>query len=459
MGFFSERIFRKKPQNCAEKSGCIFMSVRDRDILNPAMPVYIELDNRFYACRAGKVDELSGLADVTEGVLVTDFPDSLTRVMNVNSEPKFADVMARRQIEEEGEFDQSVHIIPYWRKQRVRNSTDIFLTALPRRTYEQYMNHVQEAEEPLILYSLYNVLYEAIKRHGRKGPVAVVFQHGKVVDLIIGTSKMVYSANRSKAFDDTAGQLDALWDMVLSDIRSAEAENRIRVERVLLVSWIDTRAPVWKDISGFHLEFIEEDILKIEGKRRKVSLPGLIKHMPVGASISGGIERWAFSLQKVILPLNLMILCVTVFVFILYFCFSGRVRAMEADYQGILKELYAGEKLQTRAEIPARYTKVTGFINRIYRASRFPGYKRLVNDLTDAFGAQMTVELIDGSYGESGLNADIRGLISMPFDQAYRTYQRAILILNKKGYRVDKSSFSTTISKSHFVLKLARTIK
>ena len=71
----------------------------------------------------------------------------------------------------------------------------------------------------------------------------------------------------------------------------------------------------------------------------------------------------------------------------------------------------------------------------------------------------MTVELIDGSYGESGLEADVRGLISMPFDQAYRTYQRAILILNKKGYRVDKSSFSTTISKSHFVLKLARTIK
>ncbi len=422
--------------------------------------IYLELDGRFYVYKSSKVEELIDLSDVArEGVLVTDFPGSITRVMEVGSAPKFAEVMARRQIEEEGEFDQAISIIPYWRRKRAKNSTQIFLTALPHQIYEQYMNHVQEAREPIVLYSLYGVLCEVVKRYGKKGPVAVAFQHGKVVDLIVGTPKRIYSANRSMAFDETADQIDALWDMVLSDIRSTESENKIKVGKVLLVSWVDTTPPKWEGDLGFHLEPIEEEVLEIQGERRKASFFSLIKGLSPGASISRGIEKWALRSRVAIIPMNLFILVATILVFLGHMYLSNKVKALETDYQRIVQGLSWGEKLQVKAEIPPQYIDTLGFIKRLHRAAKFPSYKTLINDLAESFGSQMTVEMLDANYGKSELKAEIRGHIEAPFDTAYKAYQRSMIILNRKGYEIQDSSFSTSIRESRFLLKLSKTVK
>ena len=422
--------------------------------------IYVELDGRLYDYCSGKMHGLSDLSDVSgEGILITEFPGSISRVMEVGTSPKFADVMARRRIEEEGEFDQPISIVAHWKRKRASNSTQIFLTAVPHHNYEQYMTHLQEVQEPIILYPLYGVLHQAVKHYGNKGPVAVVFQHGNVADLLIGSSKRVFSANRSVAFDETSAQVEALWDMVLSDIKAAEVKNKIKVQRVILVSWIDTQPPKWPGDLVFHVDSAKEETLEVEGQTYRASLFGLIRRLPVGASISRGMEKWMFRARRAIMPLNLIILLASALAFSGNWYLSNKVEALQIRYQQMARDLSSVGELRSRIQMPPQSADKVAFVKRLHRAARLPSYKALINDLADAFGNQMTADLLDANYGKSELKAEVRGHIKSPFESAHKAYQQSKTILRKKGYEITESSFSTSINESRFVLRLSKLVK
>ena len=92
------------------------------------------------------------------------------------------------------------------------------------------------------------------KRMRSAEPVAVVFQHNRFADLVIGTSKKVYYANRCVAFDTSDEQiskstneyiisLNALSDskslLVLNIAKIAQKQVNI-IKDILLKSWNPT---------------------------------------------------------------------------------------------------------------------------------------------------------------------------------------------------------------------------
>ncbi|RLB34804.1 MAG: hypothetical protein DRH12_17145 [Deltaproteobacteria bacterium] len=418
--------------------------------------LYLELDGRLYAYDKGGLNELVDLSEITGGLLVSDFPGSISRVMEVETGPKFADVMARRRIEEEGEFDQAPSIIAHWLRKRAKNRTDIFVTALPYSTYEQYLDHSCECEEPLLIYCLYGLLHEVIKRKAKKRPVAVVFQHGRVADLVVGHRKRIYFANRAMAFDESQEQIQNLWDMVLSDIRATEAENKITVDRVIYLSWIDSVPPPWSGDLGFQLLTMPEEVVDFNGNTYRCSLITAVRQLHPGCSISGGADKWAYRAKSAIFGLNLVLLMASIIAFGGYFYFSQRAATLQTKYLKMKHEVDSLSNMRPSAQPVPGYGDILSFIKRLERASRLPGYKELVNDITDAWGQPVTVETLNSTYGKDGMVEELRGYIDAPFAAAYKVYQRALLVLSKKGYEIEDSSFSTSIKESRFSLKLLK---
>ncbi len=422
--------------------------------------IYVELDGSFYVYEDGLVEQLVDLSDVSEeGILVTDFPGSISRLMNVDTGPKFADIMARRKIEEQGEFDQAPHVIPHWRGKKGKNSTEILITALPYETYDQYLAHAHEASEPVIIYCLFGVLHKVLKRNSKRRPVAVVFQHGRTADLIIGSRRRVYFANRSMAFDETEEQIESLWDMVLSDIKTTEAENKIKVEEVLFISWINSILPRWRNDPGIKFKKLPEERVRFGDRQYKVSLFSAIGMLSPGASLSGAAEKWAFRSRVAIIPLNVVMVLAIFLAFLGYLYFSSKVKVLEKSYNNIERELSSITQIHYNPKSYLYYEEVASFLSRIYRARELPGYREIVNDLSDAFGDEAILEMLNSEYGESTVTSEVRGKLAGAFSVAHRAYRNALRILEKKGYKIVESSFSTSISESRFVLKLAKRIK
>ncbi len=422
--------------------------------------IYVQLDGHFYLYESGQVEELVDLSDVSgEGILVSDFPGAVSRLMRVDTGPRFAEVMARRRIQEEGEFDQTPAIVTHWKRKRGKNSTEILITAIPHQTYDLYFTRTCEAGEPIVIYCVYGVLHQTLKRHARNRPIALVFQHGRIADLVIGNAKRIYFANRSMAFDDTKEQIQALWDMVLSDIRTTEAENKIKVDKVLFISWIDSCSPQWGDDSGFPVEFLPEEPVKFGEKKSKVSFFGAIRALSPGASISRPIEKWAFRASRSIAGLNVIMVLAVMLIFSGHLYLLSKTRSLEATYKRLNQELASVGKFHYKPKPIFSYKGTVSFLGRLYRASRLPALQTVVNDLSDAFGHRAVIELLDAGYGESDLNAEVRGKIATPFAQAHAWYQMGLRKLQQKGYAVEKSSFSTNISESHFMFELVKRIK
>ncbi|MBW1730359.1 MAG: hypothetical protein JRH08_01360 [Deltaproteobacteria bacterium] len=419
--------------------------------------IYLELDGHLFLYEAGHLSELGDPSEIIEeSIFVTDFPDSISRIIQVETPPKYADVMARRNLEEAGEFDQPVTVITHWKKKKRKNTTDIFFTAVPIQSYNHYMTHVEETSAPILLFPLYTVLHQTLKKNARKSPIAVIFQHGRSADLIIGTKKKIYFANRSMAFDETPEQIYALWDMVLSDIRSTEAENRIKITKALFISWIDSTPPEWKGDLGFNLDSLAEETLELEGRSYRTSFFKVVRKLDVAASISGPSEKLAYYSRKAILPLNLILLLAVCLVFFGYMYFTRQANALNMSYQNLVSELVSVKQLQPKIGGHVPYEETLAFVKRLERASRVPSYKEFVNDLSDAFGEGMVVELLKVDYGQGGLLAEVHATVKAPFGQAHRGYQRSLWILRKKGYCIEDSSFSTNIQASHFLLKLTK---
>lgn len=417
---------------------------------------YIELDGRLYAYERGRLNEIIDLSGITGGLFLSDFPGSISRVMEVEADPKFADIMARRKIEEEGEFDQAPSIIVHWCRKRAKNRADIFVTAVQNGTYEQYLRHSHESEEPLLIYALYGLLYEVIKQKAAKRPVAVVFQHGTVADLVVGHGKRIYFAGRAMAFDDSQEQIRNLWDMVLSDIRTTEAENKISVDRVIYLSWIDSVPPPWSGDLGFQLQTMPEEVVDFNGNTYRSSLIAATRELHPGCSLSSASDKWAYRAKSAIFRLNIILLIASIIAFGGHFYFSQKAAALHTAYLNIKRELCSLSSMQPIAQPAPGYGDIVLFIKRLQRASRLPGYNELVNDLSDACGEPVKVEMLNSTYGKDGLVAELRGHIDVPFAVAHKVYQRALLILSKKGYEIEDSSFSTSISESRFSLKLLK---
>ena len=182
----------------------------------------VELDNTFYNCSGDRLEKVEDLRDIKgDRWFISDLPGAVSRTMTVESPVKYVEVMVRKHLQEAGEFDEPIKIITHWKKKKGGNTTDIFFTALPSRLYYQYHDQAKDRQDNLLLFPLYSILYGVLKRMRHSNPVAVVFQHGRFADLIIGRRKRVFYANRCMTLDHSGEQISSLWEMVRSDIQYA----------------------------------------------------------------------------------------------------------------------------------------------------------------------------------------------------------------------------------------------
>ena len=421
----------------------------------------IELDGSLYRLYRDQLEPIEDHKDVDgEKWLITDMQDAISRTMTVNASVRYVDVMVRKRIQESGEFEENVAVISHWKQKKDVNTTDICFTALPARMYGHYRELGKDSDESMLVFSLYSVLLNTLRQLRSQRPVAVVFQHDRFADLVVGTKNRVLYANRCVAFDTTPEQISALWNTIKSDIQTVEQENRIRVEKQYVLTWIDSGELPDNDTSfDYEICRFEEDTLHMEHQIKRLSFTRAIKQMSGAKSISQPVDKICYYARQAIPYLNMAFLALAILLAGVYFYYqqqSSKAEQLAAKLTTAVEQF----NFQIPEDIDQQQLDSTlGFLQEISAYSRTPSYKRLINDVSQSITGEITVDVFKVNYASDKVEAELFGRVNSPFKNAHKKYQELLNGLKLRGYSVVHSRFDTEINTSQFLLKIARTIQ
>jgi hypothetical protein len=415
-----------------------------------------ELDGAFYRCAGSTLEEIADLSDLQgDQRLVSDFQGAISRTTSVEAPYKYAEVMVRKQLQETGEFDEPVTLISHWKKRRGANATDIFYTALPTRLYYRSLDEVGNHEACILLFPLYGILYGALEKLKPAHPAAVVFQHGRFADILLGDRKRIFYANRRIAFDETPEQLSSLWQMVLSEIESAEKEHHISVEKIVLVTWINSQVEAtWPPGIEEKVHYLGEESIYLEGREKKISFLKALADTPASFSVSRSREKICYSCSKLLPLLNIALIVIAIC------CFAGRLwygnknRTLEKVMKAKERALADLSQEQQLTSVP--YEGVLGFVRDLSQYRDIPNFKTIVNDVSESLFEGSSLHVLKADYNKGNLKLEVLGEVTVPFDKAFRGYQRFCRTMSQKGYTLISRNFNTSINQSQFVVTLER---
>lgn len=428
--------------------------------IQPTIANLIELDGQLYHWQG---DDLTPIADLRslagDKRLVTDFQESLSRVMTVEGPLKYSELLVRRKLQESGEFEEPVRIITHWKKKRGKNTTDIFFTAVPTRLASFYFDELRTQAHITLVFAVGGILWEVIKRSRSKAPVAVVLRHDRFAELLIGSSARVYFSGRCVAFDSAEEQIQALWETVRSDIEAVANEHRIEVARIVHLNWLAAdESPAWPEQWRKRLVTFGQQPVRLEEKIQSLGWLGAVNLPSAWGSVSAGTERALYYTRRWAPWFNLgMLLALLVLLAGMVRC-QHQARSLEARQTTLQRQFRQVPIDRSMPVVSADFTPALDFVQELSRRRHTPSYQQVINDLTQASFAALQLQRLKVEYAPARIGVELYGVIKAPFGQAHAGYQVFLQKLERLGYLVEENRFETQISQSKVVLKLSRPV-
>jgi hypothetical protein len=391
--------------------------------------------------------------------LVTDMQRSIARFMTVEAPAKYADVVVNKKLQETGEFDEPVAIITHWKQKRGKNTTDIFFTALPSQLHQNYLDQLTEADDCVMVVPLYACLYAVLKHFKSKDTMAVVFQHDRYAELLVGSLKRVHYASRCTAFDTSDEQIRNLWDTVCVTIQTVEEEMGKKVARLCVIGGFDGNNPEQADHFGPDRDDSEEIAPEPDDYRtEQFSFARALTLLGGSDSASPPIEKAYYYARRLAPYLWSAFLIAFLVTGGAYFAFEIKSNRLAGEIETLQNQVN-NTRFQPTVKIPGGdYRASLKFLSELAGAQQIPSYKQMINDISNAVFSDMIVKVLKIDYAGGEIRLEIFGSIQAPFDQAHKGYRQFLDTIAQRGYTVVESRFDTNINESNIILKLKRSI-
>lgn len=431
-------------------------------ILKNKKKYLIELDDELFefAAKSKTLKPLDNLQEVSGDLhLITDFQGAISKIMIVEAQYRYVEIIVARKLQEAGEFDEPVIIITHWKQKAGKNSSQIFFTAIPTRIYLQYQEDIKEREDSLILFPLYGVLLDFLKALHPKKPAAVLFLHGRFADLIIGTKNKIHYVNRLVAFDKSDQQIESLWKRIRSDIETLEKDKRISVKYLYYLNWFDQETlPEWPTDSTLELIACDKEQITLKDTAYKSSFLKSLKKISAFHSINSIFDKICFFSKKIAPYGNIMFLLFSLILIGGHWKYQKKSNLIEQQITKTTKQI---EKISVNSvdTMPLTILNDTlGFVKDLASYKKISSFNQVLNDISAVLNPELVVEDLKLEYTADELRVELSGNSSTPFDKAYQGFQMIIKGLESNNYKVEQSRFDTKIRSSRFFIKLKKII-
>lgn len=409
-------------------------------------------------CKSGALEPLSSLSTI-EGAcrVLSDLDGAISRTATIEADPRYVELLLSRKLQEAGEFDEPVTVIPHWKKRRGRNTTDIFYTALPSKRYYQYLERVSEHKDNLMLFPLQSVLMTIIDTYGKHRPIAAVIQHGRYADVLIGLRKKIWFADRVVAYDSGEEQINSLWETVRADIDAASKENHQDITHLYVATWVDSGAlPQWDDENTLEVIELQEQVLNQNGHKVKTSLPFMIQKTAVGHAIAKSKDKLFYYASCVLPLMNLAIILCAFCLAAAGMWYQYQSARWETEIEKGLREANTVNAMAPKTITAVTYKPTLAFIENLWHSRQLPTYGQILSDMGQGMQPALLLESIKANYSDDQVVVDVFGKANAKFEVAYKAYQKLQQRLRQRGYKVTEERFDTQINVSNFMLQFVK---
>lgn len=421
-----------------------------KQFMQPNMHIVYEFNGQNLIDQNGKlrvIDNLQTLSGAKH--VITDFNNqAYARVIYLESKPKYAELLAKKKIQESGEFEDAINLLVH-EKQKVFKTTKLYCTPVPASVMAKKINAIKKHEDSLLFSGLHDALWRHVVGLRIVKPQLFIVAHENHFDLLIASSKDVYLAARYTAFALEAGAIQSTWAMIENEIQSLHEKMPIRV----------SEASLFHSGAPSYVKKIISSVLSNQSMRLNIPLHSNSQHNLAllrppslfSNAIASLSQKIVFFFQTNARRVHAYLAMLAVLMFSL------------SAYAATITQNMQSRLAKQRAEINALRSPDINIPSALEDNMRF--YETI---LTNAFNKDIYAVINDISrYSQDGIGVDyiavtalnntlqveVRGYSHAVFNQAYTDYQALLVALQNNAYRIQSEAFETTIEQSRFTLQ------
>ncbi|MBF0371483.1 MAG: hypothetical protein HQL52_18740 [Magnetococcales bacterium] len=443
---------------------------------SPSDALVIEMDGQPFHLQGLQLQDIPELASLNQDKwLLTDFQGASPVFMTVEAPARFAEIVARKRLQESGEAEENVRILTHWKRPRGKSSTEIFCTPVKGELFGAYEDRALEDDHHHLFFSTNALLYAVLKHYSRENhTVAVLFEHGRHVDILVGRSGQVSHATRVSSFAASSEAKSTLSDSVAAELLHLMGEHRIRVDEIIHYGWLHQRE-ISAEVStadngpsdptqwvrqlaegmGTDCQVIPMEVHALSGDERlETSLTSLLAHLDSDLSASSFLDRFRYRAQRWMPWVTLITLFAVAGLFFVGSIYQRQADALNQE-SARFSQVSAG--LNQAGVLDPAFKEQVAFVERLHHYRDVPSLQQILLEISQSRSGPLFLDQVELAYDPQGQAIVVlTGRIETPFMAASQHLDRFLHALTQHPFSVIDSRLNTDTTHIGFAVKLLR---
>ncbi len=407
------------------------------------------------------IEEISEVDEFLYYILDTT-SSSEPGIYTVTGAYKYAEILAKKKLEERGEITPEETFLIYHKKKEDKTKTTILYNLLPSNTYENLKRQYLSFPWGMIAFDDIGIACGYLKSIARDKPVCIICEAISSTVMVIGKKGTFFLIRRyGKEGILTFSQEDTS-SLIEQDILGFEKDTGINIKEVIwcpiCVIGKEMEVPNFDSFKLVTLPHVKKDIGETV---LYTSVPYIIKSISKNYSLFGKEEKWIRPLERGEKYLWGGLFFVSGILFLIFLFFLNIQRQLEAKSQSLSHTIWAYEQSLNyfsqkikKGEKGRDYKKLLSFSKDLVRSQEAPSYGFFWKLLDKIRPKGIYLTEMDIHYGKASARLSLIGEIPDTMMQAQQSFSSLLYRLNKAGFKIEEQNINLGLGSSSFLVTL-----
>jgi len=399
------------------------------------------------------IDEISGIGRYFKYLM--DYADSSGMgILTLNTESKYAEVLARKQLEEAGELSAEGILNVFSKRKLEGGQISVFYEILPRDRHVGAIESYAGYPQGFVVLDTVSLLYGLLKRHGRGAHVLALHVPGAII-MVAGKNGDVYLSRRYTLVGDDG---DALVEGIFALEQDVVALEKNLGQKISHISWIEGLTSTLNlPRPDVEIPLVPYPVHRLQygGETAWSALPDAMQDAPMAAIIGPREERLLRPLELAEKYVWAAMLAVALVAFVGYgYVSKHKAEALErlATAQSANRALEA--QIQARAGNLA-FQDVSAAVqtaSELRVAALSPPLGEMWNYLSSLRPSYMRVDGLEFTYQPDGVVVRLEGQVEMDISTAQHGFVKFVSSLESQGFKIQSKQIDLGLEGNYYSL-------
>lgn len=399
------------------------------------------------------IDEVGGIGRYFK--YLTDYADSPGMgILTLNTEAKYAEVLARKQLEEAGELSSEGILHVFSKRKLEGGQISVFYEILPRDRFVGVSEAYAGYPQGFVILDTVSLLYGLLKRHGRGAHVLALHIPGAIV-MVAGKNGEVYLSRRYTLVGDDG---DALVEGIFALEQDVAALEKNLGQRVSHINWIEGLTNTLNlPRPDVEIPLVPYPVHRLQhgGETVWSALPEAVQDAPMSAILGPREERLLRPLELAEKYVWAAMLAAALVAFVGYGYVASakgevmqRLAAMQSS-NGVLESQLQARSAQLTFEDVGSAVQTA---SELRTAALSPPLGEMWNYLSSLRPDYLRVDGLEFAYAPEGVSVRLEGQVEMDISTAQHGFVKFVSSLERQGFTIQSKQIDLGLEGNYYSL-------